>query len=121
VLIKELSNCEEFVAGDGAVLRELLHPQKGALRIRYSLAHAKVIPGQTTRPHKLKTCEVYYILKGEGMMNIDGASAEVYPGYAVYIPPDTRQYIKNIGSSDLEFLCIVDPAWRAEDEEVFLF
>ena len=55
------------------------------------------------------------------MVNIDEASAEVYPGYAVYIPPDTTQYIKNIGSSDLEFLCIVDPAWRAEDEEVFLF
>jgi mannose-6-phosphate isomerase-like protein (cupin superfamily) len=121
VLIKALNHCEEFVAGDGSILRELLHPQKAALEIRYSLAHAKVVPGQATRPHQLKTSEVYYILEGKGMMTIDKASAEVYPGCAVYVPPNTTQYIKNIGSSDLEFLCMVDPAWRAEDEEVFLF
>jgi len=29
------------------------------------------------------------------------------------------QYIENTGDSDLKFLCIVDPAWREENEEVF--
>ena len=51
-------------------------------------------------------------------MSIDGESEAVQPGQAIYIPPRSTQYIENKGSSDLTFLCIVDPAWREEDEEV---
>ena len=51
-------------------------------------------------------------------MYIDDESSEVHPGHAVYIPPNSTQYIENTGSSVLRFLCIVDPAWRQEDEEV---
>jgi len=36
----------------------------------------------------------------------------------VYIPPLSTQYIRNTGSDDLKFLCIVDPAWREQDEEI---
>jgi len=118
MFVKELKDCEEFVAGDHSILRELLHPRKGLLKIRYSLAHARVVPGQTTSPHRLETSEVYYILEGKGIMNIDHSSAEVSPGCAVYIPPGSTQSISNVGSSDLKFLCIVDPAWRPEDERV---
>ncbi len=117
--IKDLKNCEEFVAGDNSRLRELLHPDKVDLAIRYSLAHAVVKPGQVSKPHRLKTSEVYYILEGEAIMHIDDGSARVHPGQAIYIPPNSRQYIHNTGKSDLIFLCIVDPAWRSEDEEVF--
>jgi len=39
-------------------------------------------------------------------------------GDTVYIPPRAKQQITNSGSVDLAFLCIVDPAWRSEDEEV---
>ena len=51
-------------------------------------------------------------------MHVDSESAEVHSGQAVYIPPNSIQYIANTGKSDLEFLCIVDPAWRPEDEEI---
>ncbi len=50
-------------------------------------------------------------------MHIDEESLEVGPDCAVYIPPQAMQYIENTGNSDLKFLCIVDPAWRKEDEE----
>ncbi len=118
MFITDLQECEEIIAGDRTILRELLHPGKADLQIRYSLAHAMVKPGQSSLPHKLKTSEVYYILDGQGIMHVDDDSAEVHSGQAVYIPPNFTQYIKNIGTSDLEFLCIVDPAWRPEDEEV---
>ena len=52
-------------------------------------------------------------------MHIDDESCEVTAKCAVYIPPHSTQYIENTGNSDLKFLCIVDPPWRAEDEEVF--
>jgi mannose-6-phosphate isomerase-like protein (cupin superfamily) len=115
---RKLQDCEEFLAGDNTILRELLHPNKAELNLRYSLAHAMLKPGKISQPHKLKTSEVYYILEGEGTMHIDGETEKVYPGQAVYIPPDSEQYILNSGTSDLKFLCIVDPAWRIEDETV---
>jgi mannose-6-phosphate isomerase-like protein (cupin superfamily) len=116
--VRCLKGCEESIAGDGSILRELLHPDKADLRIRYSLAHAKVPAGQKTKSHKLKSSEVYYILEGQGLMRIDGRRFEVGPECAIYIPPESRQCIENTGDGDLRFLCIVDPAWRKEDEEV---
>jgi mannose-6-phosphate isomerase-like protein (cupin superfamily) len=116
MLIRHLKDCPEFISGDGCALRELLHAEKGGFAFRYSLAHAVVKPGQTTTRHVLKTSEVYYILEGRGRMHIDRESREVTAGDAIDIPPHAAQYISNIGASDLVFLCIVDPAWRKEDE-----
>ena len=118
MFIRDLRACEEIVAGDETLLRELLHPDKADLRIHYSLARAMVKPGHSSLPHKLKTSEVYYILEGEGIMYVEEESAQVHSGQVIYIPPNSSQYIKNTGNSDLKFLCIVDPAWRPEDEEV---
>jgi mannose-6-phosphate isomerase-like protein (cupin superfamily) len=42
----------------------------------------------------------------------------VRPGSTVCIPPLAKQSITNSGRTDLRFICIVDPAWRREDEEV---
>jgi len=119
MLIKALQNCNEFIAGDNTILRELLHPDKMDLKLRYSLAHAVVKPAETSLWHKLKTSsEVYYILEGEGIMYIDNESKQVYPGQTIYIPPNAKQRIKNTGKADLKFLCIVDPAWKKEDEDI---
>jgi len=118
MLIKDLRNCDEILAGDNTTLRELLHPEKENLNLRYSLAHAVLKPGTTSLPHRLKTSEVYYILEGEGIMYVDNESAKVHPHQVVYVPPNSIQYIQNTGNSDLKFLCIVDPAWKPEDEEV---
>ncbi len=116
--IRDLNECLPFIAGDNTVLRELLHPAKANLEIRYSLAHATIKAGDTSQPHRLKTSEVYYILEGYGQMYINEESETVGPGQAIYIPPHAQQYIHNSGKTDLIFLCIVDPAWRVEDEEV---
>lgn len=119
MLTKSLKNCPEFTAGDKTVLRELLHPDKADVKCRYSLAHATVKPKESSTPHALKTTEVYYILEGEGIMNIDKESSKVRAGDMIYIPPNAKQSITNSGNSDLKFICIVDPAWRPEDEIIF--
>ncbi len=122
-------DCPEFMAGDNSMLREILHADKplppfvtgdpeGKIELRYSLAHATVPAGKTTTPHRLKASEVYYILQGQGCMYIDHEVNAVNTGDTVYIPPNAEQHIANTGGSDLIFLCIVDPAWRREDEEV---
>jgi len=116
MLIKDLNDCSEFIAGDGSILKELLHTGKQDVEFRYSLAHAKVFKGKKTNPHILKTSEVYYIISGKGLMHIDNESDQVSAKQAIYIPPGSMQFIENIGDNDLEFLCIVDPAWKKEDE-----
>ena len=116
--VRRLSDRVEFIAGDGSVLRELLHPDKEPLALRYSLAHATVPAGHKTTPHSLRSSEIYYILSGQGRMHIDEATYDVGPDCTVNIRPGAIQFIENTGSGDLQFLCIVDPAWRKEDERV---
>ena len=119
MLIQKLDECEEFFAGDRTCLRELLHPDKQSVDLRYSLAHAVLPVGQTSLPHSLKTSEVYYILSGQGEMHINDETRLVEPGDTIYIPPNAKQFIQNTGNEPLVFLCIVDPAWRKEDETVY--
>lgn len=118
MIIKSVDNIAGFRAGDGSFLRELFHPAKEPLGVGYSLAHATVRPGERTLPHRLKSAEVYVILEGTGLMRIGDDRAEVGPGQAVLVPAGQVQSIENTGASGLAFLCIVDPAWRAEDEEI---
>ncbi len=118
MLIRRLKKCREFIAGDACHLRELLNARKDKRAYRYSLAHAVVKPGAKTKPHSLKTSEVYYILGGKGRMHISRESCEVGPGYCIDIPPHSAQWIENTGRKKLVFLCIVDPAWCPEDEKI---
>jgi mannose-6-phosphate isomerase-like protein (cupin superfamily) len=118
VLTKSLPDCREILAGDRTVLRELLHPARDPAQIGYSLAHAKLPLGMASLPHRLKTAEVYYFISGEGRMYVDGGVTIVKPDKTVYVPPGALQHVENTGADELVFLCIVDPAWRAEDEEV---
>ena len=118
MLIKKLKKCQKFIAGDKSILKELLHPKKQSLKIRYSLAHATLKRGEKSIPHKLKTSEVYYIINGKGIMYIDKKSSPVSKDTVIYIPPNSVQHIENSGKSELKFLCIVDPAWRKKDEIV---
>lgn len=119
MLIRKLNDCEEFIAGDRTILRELLHPAKQPVDLRYSLARAIVNVGDTTQPHSLSTSEVYYILNGTGEMHISGETQAVESGDAIYIPPHAPQFITNTGTEPLIFICVVDPAWRKEDETVY--
>lgn len=80
MFIQKLAACTEFVAGDGSMLRELLHPDKMPVKLRYSLAHAVVKPHDATKPHRLKASEVYYILEGKGRMAIDDEKQNVSQG-----------------------------------------
>ena len=119
MLIRKLKNIPEIIAGDKTKLKELFHPNRDyPFSGKYSLAHAIVSTGESSVKHKLSSSEVYYILKGKGEMHIDNESLVVEPGDCFEIPPNSMQWIKNIGQTDLEFLCIADPAWSEADEAI---
>jgi mannose-6-phosphate isomerase-like protein (cupin superfamily) len=121
MLIRDVSALSRERVIDRSLLCELLHPDKvpGVGELGCSVAHAIVLPGESTLPHLLKqSTELYYILEGCGEMHIGDEQGPVRPGQIIHIPPGARQFIKNTGTGDLVFLCIVAPKWQADDEEL---
>lgn len=117
IFAKHLNDCEEFSANDGCRLRELLHPKNDSIELPYSFSVATVDPGKSTYRHYLKQSEVYFILKGHGRLHVEDSSREVYEGDAALVPPEKEQWLENIdNNSPLEFIAIVSPPWRAEDD-----
>lgn len=118
MLKRTLADCREFLAGDHTVLRELLHPVKERAMLGYSLAHGKLAAGRRSKQHVLASSEVYYFIAGQGRFTIGSETCSVEAGAMIYVPPGGKQSLENTGVADLEFLCLVDPAWRIEDETV---
>ncbi|MFX0168467.1 MAG: cupin domain-containing protein [Candidatus Hodarchaeota archaeon] len=119
--VRNLNDCGVIIALDGTILRELINPFHDGpeFKLRYSIAHAVLKPGTASLPHRLRqSSEVYYLLQGNGIMCIDEQRFNVGPGSLIYIPPNATQYLKNTGETDIVFLCIVDPYWRPENEEL---
>lgn len=50
--------------------------------------------------------EVYIILKGEGIITVDGSAVNVKEGSAVKIMPEASRTIENTGDGEFEFICI---------------
>jgi mannose-6-phosphate isomerase-like protein (cupin superfamily) len=119
MMVTRLHDCKQFLAGDDTILRELLHPARGPTKIGYSLAHGRLERGARSKRHCLASSEVYYFLSGHGMFRSGNEASEVEVGTVIYVPPGCEQWIENTGDAAIEFLCLVDPAWRSEDEDVF--
>jgi mannose-6-phosphate isomerase-like protein (cupin superfamily) len=86
-----------------------------------SIARARVVPGVTTRWHRLDgVAERYVILAGRGCIEVGELPLqEVQPGTVALIPPGCPQRVTNTGSGDLVFLAICSPRFTpAVYEEV---
>ena len=118
MLEKKIPNIDSIDGGEGTVIRQIFHPHNTLNGIRYSISHSELKPRKKSKLHQLKSSEIYYILQGEGKLMVDDESIQVSKDQVIYIPPHSKQMIENTGNSDLEFLCIVDPAWKQEDEIV---
>lgn len=84
-----------------------------------SIALARVVPGITTRWHRLVgTIERYVIIEGRGRVEVgELVPHEVVAGDVVIIPPLCRQRITNIGKQDLTFLAICTPRFEQRNYE----
>jgi mannose-6-phosphate isomerase-like protein (cupin superfamily) len=118
MLVKDVSHLDRGGAADRTQLREILHPDRDPAELRYSLAHAMLAPGESSLRHRLTSAEVYYILYGSALMHVGEDAQQVHAGHAVYVPKGSVQWIENTGTIDLAFLCIVDPPWSSDGEEI---
>lgn len=99
---------DEFLTAERCHILEVFNVADFAA---YSIARARVEPGVDTQLHALRGIdETYYILSGEGKMEIsEGDIKKVRPGDVVFIPRGSAQRITNTGKEDLLFLCICTP------------
>jgi mannose-6-phosphate isomerase-like protein (cupin superfamily) len=110
-----LNDVPAFITVDGSEIRELLAYRNSCIR-NQTLAEARLGPGMSTTPHFHKqTEEIYYIVEGQGRMQIGSELRTVGPNDAIAIPPGERHQITNIGSTVLRFLCCCAPGYEHSD------
>ena len=116
MFVKKFRECEPFIANDGCLIRELLHPKNDPYELPYSIAYAQVVAGKHTYKHLLKQTEVYFIISGQGQMHINEEEQDVSTGDTIYIPENSTQWLANTGREPLVFLAIVNPPWNEADD-----
>jgi quercetin dioxygenase-like cupin family protein len=66
----------------------------------------EVPPGAALLRHHHAPGEVYYVVAGSGVSEIDGLVTEIGPGTALFIPPNARHRTRNTGTTPLRFVWI---------------
>jgi len=104
-----------FITKDGSEIRELLAYRNSCIR-HQSLAEATLPPGASTREHYHATSEeIYYVLRGRGLMHVAGEQREVGPLDAIALPPGVPHQLANTGKEPLVFLCCCAPPYEHDD------
>jgi mannose-6-phosphate isomerase-like protein (cupin superfamily) len=113
--VHSLEQADAFVTADGSTIRELFGLPTGGIA-NQSLAEATLAPGQTTQRHYHRDSEeIYFVLDGQGEMELDGERRRVVPGDAVAIPPGAWHELSAAGDRPLRILCCCAPPYRHED------
>jgi mannose-6-phosphate isomerase-like protein (cupin superfamily) len=103
---------------DGSMINELVRPEREGSR-NLSLAEATVAPGQTTHRHSHgQSEEIYYILSGEGIVEVAVRKMVVRAGDAVLIVPGAEHCATNTGPEPLRIMCACSPPYEHDDTEL---
>ena len=94
---------------EGSFSKMLVRPENAETKI-LDFRISSYQPKACVHPHKHKVQEqVYYVVAGEGLMEIEGKRSIVRPDTVIFIPPGVEHAIYNTGLEDLKFLVITSP------------
>jgi mannose-6-phosphate isomerase-like protein (cupin superfamily) len=97
----------------GALSKPLVHPETAGSRlIDYRISTYQPMAHVALHRHKVQE-QVYHVLDGEGMMEMDRERRVVRKHDVIFIPPGVEHAIVNTGLGDLTFIVVTTPA---EDE-----
>lgn len=114
--LRKNSEIESIQGNEGTKIKQYFHPHNTLNGINYSLAQFILESGKKSKLHKMSSTEIFYILEGSGALHVNDEIYNLEKDDSVYVPPNSKQFIENVGTSNLKFLCIVEPAWKADDE-----
>lgn len=113
MIVQNLSSQKPFTTKDRSTIRSILDRTNAPVE-NQSLAEASLPAGCTTDRHYHKQSEeIYFLLEGTALMELDGATREVGPGDAILIPPGAWHQIS--AHTDIRFLCCCAPPYSHDD------
>jgi mannose-6-phosphate isomerase-like protein (cupin superfamily) len=113
MIVQQLEKQSPFTTKDGSTIRSILDRTNAPVE-KQSLAEASMKPGQATERHYHKNSEeLYFLLEGTALMEIDGESRAVGPGDAILIPAGAWHQIT--AKTGLRFLCCCAPPYEHGD------
>lgn len=103
MIIRNCSNTTSYLEHEGEAKVWHLLEKEECMTVDHV---EEVMVEKELKPHrsKVKSEEFYYILKGRGIMYIDGEEKEVFPGDLILIPSGALHGIRVVGETTLHFL-----------------
>lgn len=94
---------------NGALSKMLVRPEVcGSTRIDHRISTYQ--PRGYVEPHSHKVQEqVYHVLEGEGLVELDGVRRVVRRHDVIHVPPGVVHAIYNTGLTDLTFIVVTSP------------
>ncbi len=110
---KKINSIED---GCGGLIYKVLDIDNADLK-NVEVAMCLFSPEETAELHYHKIMEeIYFILAGEGEIELDGIWSKVKEEDCIAIPVGVKHRIKNISKKkQLKFLSINSPHWQADD------
>lgn len=93
----------------GALSKPLVMPETaGSQHLDYRISAYQPMAHVEKHSHRVQE-QVYHVLEGEGLMEIDGKEYVVRKHDVIFLPPGIEHSIANTGLTDLVFLVITSP------------
>ncbi len=94
----------------GALSKALVGPGDTDIQgIDYRISSYQPMAYVAAHTHKVQE-QIYHVLDGEGLMELDGTKTVVRRHDVIHIPPGIEHAISNSGLVDLVFLVVTAPA-----------
>jgi quercetin dioxygenase-like cupin family protein len=93
----------------GALSKPLVRPETAGSRLMdYRISTYQPMAYVQLHTHKVQE-QVYHVLDGEGLMEMDGRKQVVRRHDVIFIPPGVEHGITNTGLGDLTFIVVTTP------------
>ena len=93
----------------GAISKMLVRPETAGSRlIDFRISTYQPMSYVENHAHKVQE-QIYHVLEGEGLMELDSERRVVRAGDFIFIPPGVQHAIHNTGRTDLTFFVVTSP------------
>ena len=67
-------------------------------------------PGAAEQRHRhARACQLFYVLEGEAVLEMEGAAHVLRPGEGLHAPPGAAHRMRNDSGADVRFLVVSAP------------
>jgi mannose-6-phosphate isomerase-like protein (cupin superfamily) len=99
----------------GSEIRPLIDQTTSSIELCSLAEELLPVGAKIGRHHHLLTEEVYYILRGTGMMTVGDEVRRVEAGDAVFIPRGHTHTLENTGDEVMTIILVCGPAYSVAD------